>query len=111
MQAADMVEPRYKNSAHHIIMSNSKDPRMVALRHKMKQLGIGKNDAANGSYLPTSSKVKNAAGANAHSHSKVHTDAYKQNVHDRLKGINNKADFEDELMNIGDELGAGTFKI
>jgi hypothetical protein len=111
MQEAFINEPNYKNSAHHIIMSNSKDLRMVALRDKMTKLGIGKNDAANGAYLPKSSKVKTSAGTNAHSHSKVHTDTYKQNVYDELKNINNKADFEDKLMDIGDRLSAGTFKI
>ena len=111
MQKDGVVEPNYKNSAHHIIMSNSKDPKMVELRQKMKQLGIDKNDAVNGAYLPTSSKVKAGANTSAHAHSKVHTKVYKQNVYDRLKDINNKADFEDVLMDIGDELGSGTFGI
>lgn len=111
MKADGLQAPQYKNSAHHIVMSNSKDPKMVELRQKMKQLGIDKNASENGVYLPTSSKVKAGAGTNAHAHSKVHTKNYKQNVYDRLKDINNKADFENELMNIGDELNLGTFGI
>ena len=111
MQNADISAPKYKNSAHHIVFSNSKDARMKELRKKMKKLGIGKNDDVNGVYLPTSSKVKRAAGTNAHAHSKVHTENYKQNVYDRLKDINDKAEFENELMSIGDELRAGTFNI
>jgi RHS repeat-associated protein len=111
MQAADIVEPGYDNSAHHIVMSNSIDSRMVKLRTQMEHLGINKNDAVNGVYLPTSSKVKKDAGAVAHAHSKVHTETYMQNVYDRLKDINNKIDFENTLMNIGDELSAGTFNV
>ncbi len=111
MQVDGVIEPGYKNSAHHIIMSNSKDTRMTELRDKMKKLGIDKNASVNGAYLPTSSEVKKAAGTNAHSHSKVHTDIYKQNVYDRLKDINAKVDFENELMDINDDLMAGTFKI
>lgn len=111
MQLDGAIEPNYKNSAHHIVMSNSTDPRMNALRDKMTQLGIDKNASANGVYLPTSSKVKTAAGTSAHAHSKVHTDTYKQNVYDELKDINNKVDFENKLMDIADKLGNGTFGI
>ena len=111
MQEADIPVPKYKNSAHHIVLSNSKDLNMKKLRKKMKELGIGKNDDVNGVYLPTSSKVKRVAGTNAHAHSKVHTKTYKQNVYDRLKDINDKTEFQNELMNIGDELRAGTFNI
>ena len=56
MNAKNVPEPNYKNSAHHIVMSNSTDARMVALREKMNALGIKINDAANGVFLPTSSK-------------------------------------------------------
>ena len=111
MEEAYIVTPSYKNSAHHIIMSNSSDNRMVELRKKMTQLGLQKNDAVNGVFLPTSSKVKEAAGISAHAHSKVHTEAYKKNVYDRLKNINDKDQFEEELMKIGDELRSGTFNI
>lgn len=111
MQQDGIVEPKHKNSAHHIVMSNSTDSRMIELRKKMKKLGIDKNDSANGVYLPTSSKVKNNAGTNAHSHSRVHTNEYKKNVYEKLKNINNKSDFEDALMEIGDELQSGIFKI
>ncbi len=111
MEDAYIVTPSYKNSAHHIIMSNSSDNRMVELRKKMTQLGLKKNDAVNGVFLSTSSKVKEAAGISAHAHSKVHTEAYKKNVYDRLKNINDKDQFEEELMKIGDELRSGTFNI
>ncbi|NAW50661.1 hypothetical protein GNY06_04430 [Elizabethkingia argentiflava] len=111
MRREGINEPNYKNSAHHIIMFNSKDPRMVALQEKMKQLGLDINDAVNGVYLPISTKVKDAAGASAHAHSRVHTNNYKQNVFNRLKDINNKSDFENVLMDIGDELMSGTFEI
>ena len=117
MNAKNVPEPNYKNSAHHIVMSNSTDARMVALREKMNALGIKINDAANGVFLPTSSKVKDACNkdnpgtCNAHVHSKVHTNTYKQNVYDRLKDIDDPVLFKKELRAIGKELQSGTFGI
>ena len=117
MNAKNVPEPNYKNSAHHIVMSNSTDARMVALREKMNALGIKINDAANGVFLPTSSKVKdncnkdNPGTCNAHVHSKVHTNTYKQNVYDRLKDIDDPVLFKKELRAIGKELQSGTFGI
>ncbi|NHI96693.1 hypothetical protein EQ248_08390 [Proteus mirabilis] len=35
-----IITPNYKNSAHHIIMSNAKDVRMRWLRRKMNRLGL-----------------------------------------------------------------------
>ena len=88
MQAENIMEPDYKNSAHHIVMSNSNDYRMVELRDKMSKLGFDINDAENGVYLPTSTKIKTESGTTAIAHSKIHTNTYKQNVYDRLKDIN-----------------------
>ena len=112
MEAAGIDVPEYENSAHHIVMSNSSDKRMEELRKKMdEKFGIGINEADNGVFLPKSSKIKKEAGTNAHAHSRVHTETYKQNVYDRLKDIDNEADFRNELKKIGEELKAGTFGI
>src|SRR5262249_40603172 len=73
-------EPPYPNSAHHIVMSNSRHPDMKAIRKHLKSLGIDINDASNGVFLPTNKKVKTRAGTKAHPHSKVHTDKYKAEV-------------------------------
>ena len=110
MQKNNVPEPKYKNSAHHIVMSNSKDEKMNALRGKMDLLGIGINEAPNGVFLPTSSKVKTNANAQAPAHSKIHTNEYKRQVHDRLINIDNAADFRKELENIGKEISEGSFK-
>ena len=53
MKSLGKIEPQYKNSAHHIVMSNSKNDKMQKLRQKMKSLGIEINSAENGVYLPT----------------------------------------------------------
>nr|WP_249025294.1 RHS repeat-associated core domain-containing protein [Neisseria canis] len=117
MNAKNVPEPNYKNSAHHIVMSNSMDTRMVALREKMQTMGIKINDAANSVFLPTSSAVKdkcnqdNPGACSAHAHSKVHTNTYKKNVYDRLKDINDPVLFKKELRAIGRELQSGTFSI
>jgi len=103
--------PPFKNSAHHIIMSGSKDPRMKALRKKMKELGIDINAGENGVFLPTSSKAKADAGVDSHAHSKVHTNTYKQNVYDELININDKGKFQEKLIDIGDRLSVGDFVI
>ena len=104
MQNLGIPESKYKNSAHHIVMSNSKDWRMVKLREKMDSFKIGINEGINGAYLPTSSKVK------APAHSKIHTNEYKQNTYDRLINIDNATDFKKELQNIGKEISEGKFK-
>ena len=109
MQAENIMEPDYKNSAHHIIMSNSNDYRMEELRDKMSKLGFDINDAENGVYLPTSSKIKTKSGTTAIAHSKIHTNTYKQNVYDRLKDINTTEEFGNELKKISSEIRAGTF--
>ena len=109
MEMAGKNVPGYKNSAHHIVMSNSADPRMVSLRNKMDELGIDINAASNGVYLPTSTKVKVNAGTSAIAHSKVHTSVYKENVYNRLKDVNNQVDFERELNSIAGELSKGMF--
>ncbi|EMM4086146.1 hypothetical protein WAC87_004160 [Shigella flexneri] len=44
-----------------MVISNSNDPRMMALRAKMKVLKIDINVSENGVFIPTSSAVKKAA--------------------------------------------------
>ncbi|EIZ9615453.1 RHS domain-containing protein, partial [Cronobacter sakazakii] len=82
-------EPSFKNSAHHIVMSNSTDARMVALRQKIEDFDLDINGSYNGVFLPTSSKVKVASGTSLPAHSKIHTNTYKQNVYERLINIDN----------------------
>ncbi|MGN8262186.1 AHH domain-containing protein [Pseudomonas sp. SMSB3] len=54
---------------------------MVALQEKMERLGIDINASENGMFLPSSSKVKLAAGSRLPSHAGIHTNAYKQKIH------------------------------
>lgn len=44
--------------AHHIVMSNSKDARMIALRKKMDELDIDINDKRNGIWLPNTESAR-----------------------------------------------------
>uniref|UniRef100_UPI00139B5881 RHS repeat-associated core domain-containing protein n=1 Tax=Aeromonas salmonicida TaxID=645 RepID=UPI00139B5881 len=111
MEAAGKVAPSYKNSAHHIVMSNSKDVRMRWLRRKMDRMGIDTNSVDNGIFLPSSSKVKSSVGTSLPAHSKIHAEVYKQNVFDRLKSTTNKSDFKDELGKIASDISSGTFKL
>ena len=109
MASSFIAEPQYKNAAHHIVMSNSMDPRMIILRKKMKKLGIDKNDAVNGVYLPISNRIKKKAKTSALAHSSIHTNKYKSNVYKRLINKNTKEDFKASLHNIARELTNGTF--
>jgi RHS repeat-associated protein len=109
MVAAGKVEPNFRNSAHHIVMSNSKDPRMVALQNKMEILGIDINTAENGIFLPSNSKVQLPKGSTLPNHASIHTNPYTQKVFDRLKSISNSKDFLNELNKISSEIAGGIF--
>ncbi|MEN5093884.1 AHH domain-containing protein [Pseudomonas protegens] len=109
MEAAGKAAPSFKNSAHHIVLSNAKDVRMRWLRRRMDRLGIDVNSAENGIFLPSSTKVKQTAESNLPVHSKIHTEAYKQNVFDRLKAVTDQIGFEKELNKIASEISNGTF--
>ncbi|MEI2266125.1 AHH domain-containing protein [Erwinia sp. CGal63] len=100
MTEAGMITPGYKNAAHHIVMSNSSDPRMVELRLKMDEFDLHFNDFYNGVFLPTSSKEKLLSNAISPAHSKIHINIYKQNVYDRLIKANNADEFVDGLDSI-----------
>ena len=69
------------------------------------------NDAENGVYLPTSSRIKVDSGSTAIAHSTIHTNTYKQNVYNRLKDKETTEDFGRELRSIATEIKAGIFKI
>lgn len=109
MVAAGKSEPAFKNSAHHTVISNSSDVRMVALQAKMKDLGIDINAAENGIFLPSNSKVKLPPGSTLPDHASIHTNAYKQKVFDRLADMNNSGDFLSELSKINTEIARGIF--
>jgi len=111
MRLAGRPEPAYKNSAHHIVMSGSKDWRMVTLRQKMDNLGVDINFHRNGVFLPRTSAIKNAARTDAHAHSVVHSDKYKQNIYDRLIDKDSQSSFIAELTVISKALENGTLGI
>ncbi|WP_455930633.1 AHH domain-containing protein [Pseudomonas fluorescens] len=109
MIAAGKTAPNFKNFAHHIIMSNSNDIRMKWLQRKIRKLGIDINDADNGVFLPATKKVKQSSGSPSPAPPSLHTEKYKQNVFDRLKGTTKKSDFEKELIKINKEIQNGSF--
>ena len=109
MESAGRITPSFKNSAHHIILSNSRDVRMRWLRRKMNRLGIDINDAENGIFLPTSNKIKLASETIMPAHSKIHTEVYKQEIFDRLKNVTTKGTFIDALEDIYIEISRNAF--
>ncbi len=53
MVESGKIEPEYKNSAHHIVMSNSTHPDVVATRNHLEAHNVDINDSNNGVFLPT----------------------------------------------------------
>jgi hypothetical protein len=101
--------PGANYDAHHIVMANSSDPRMVSLRDQMDSFKppIGKNSAENGIWLPrTDADRISGTTTTAHKGAGVHSDAYKQDVFDRLNG-KNRQEFAGELKKIKEELQKG----
>ncbi|MNJ42395.1 hypothetical protein D3C77_373660 [compost metagenome] len=99
--------------AHHIVMSNSKDVRMIALRKQMDELGIDINSRKNGIWLPNieSARVPGTL-TTPHKGAGVHGGAYKQHVYDTLSGRTTKKDFLSGLSELKEQLGSGkTFAV
>ena len=107
MEAAGVKEPPYPNAAHHIVMSNSTDPGMVAARDHLAALGIGKNDAMNGVFLPKGTEAALAAGTSAVPHSTVHGTNYKGAVSDRILSTATKEEAIAALSEFGQMLLGG----
>lgn len=93
------------HNAHHIVMSNSKDPRMVELRNQMDTHNIKINSEENGVWLPKNESVR-IDNSTLHYGEGVHGDAYKQHVYDTLNG-KSKSDFLDGLNSIKNDLMNG----
>lgn len=71
--------------AHHIVMSNSEDPRMVRLRDVMQTHDIDINDPANGVWLPRNADARaNGDPRTLHKGEGLHSADYKQSVYDAL---------------------------
>lgn len=113
LEDAGEFKPGDDYDAHHMIMANSKDPRMDALRKQMGKFDppIGKNEAENGVWLPRNEAAREAGDiATAHKGQGVHSDAYKQHVYDRLNG-KPREDFVAEMGALKrDLLNGKTFK-
>jgi len=94
--------------AHHIVMSNSKDHRMIALRAQMEDLKIDINDKRNGIWLPNT-HADRAPGSleTLHKGQGVHGISYKQHVFDTLSGKTTKKDFLSALSALKSELSTG----
>ncbi|HDS0942830.1 TPA: RHS domain-containing protein, partial [Pseudomonas putida] len=99
--------------AHHIIMSNSKDARMIALRKQMKELGIDINNRKNGIWLPNTESARVPGTLTTpHKGAGIHGNAYKQHVYDTLAGRTTKKDFLSGLAELKEQLNSGkTFAV
>ncbi|BEO70882.1 hypothetical protein SMQE32_17010 [Serratia marcescens] len=97
-----------KYDAHHIIMSNSSDARMVALRKRMDDLDIDINNSKNGVWLPNT-RADRIEGTltTAHKGNGIHGNAYKQYVYDKLINSQTDKEFLSSLKQIKSELEGG----
>ncbi|MNH03497.1 putative deoxyribonuclease RhsC [compost metagenome] len=94
--------------AHHIVMSNSKDARMIALRKKMDELDIDINDKRNGIWLPNTESARvPGTTATPHKGAGVHGKAYKQYVFDKLSVANGREEFLSALSEVKQSLFDG----
>ncbi|WDY60601.1 RHS domain-containing protein [Pseudomonas sp. PSKL.D1] len=94
--------------AHHIVMSNSKDLRMDALREKMEGFDIDINDKRNGIWLPNTEAARvPGTTATPHKGAGVHGNAYKQHVFDKLSSTNTRDEFLSALSDIKQSLFDG----
>ena len=92
-------------AAHHVVAVSAKAA--APARAVLQRFGIKLNQAANGVFLPASTKVVNPIGAAVHS--KLHTRAYYNAVNDALAQATSKDDALQILSNIQEALLKGGF--
>ncbi|GAB4568541.1 MAG: hypothetical protein Tsb0020_22070 [Haliangiales bacterium] len=103
--AAGHMRPRGA-AAHHIVAVRA--PAAARARDKLKQLGIGINEAVNGVFLPATRKSPNPTRAAVHA--TLHTNKYYQTVNSMLTRATTRAEAEEALRAIAQTLLAGGFK-
>jgi uncharacterized protein RhaS with RHS repeats len=109
MIAAGEIEPAYENAAHHIVMSNTTDTRMIKLRQQLKTHNIDINDADNGIFLARSTAIRDANGLSSIPHSAIHSDTYKQAVFDKISPLTSASDIRSALDGIRSDIASGIF--
>ncbi|WP_442628514.1 RHS repeat-associated core domain-containing protein [Pseudomonas ficuserectae] len=97
-----------KFDAHHIVLSNSKDPMMKALREQMEGFKIKINDKRNGIWLPNNESDR-IPGTNTtpHKGAGVHGKAYRQHIFETLSGAQTREEFLNSLSMIKKSLTDG----
>ncbi|WP_281309610.1 AHH domain-containing protein [Flavobacterium flavigenum] len=91
--------------AHHITAGGASNVNAASARAILQREGIDINEAANGVFLPSSSKY---AIDEAVPHANVHTNLYYEKVFERLEAAQ-PGKVREELQKIADELLNGTF--
>lgn len=99
--------PPYKNSAHHIVMSTSKD--MADVRDHLAKHGVDINDWHNGVFLPFDKDTAAKHNTTAPEHQSIHSDKYKEAVRDRVMSAETKQEIQSTLRDIAREIENGTF--
>lgn len=93
-------------AAHHIVAHG--DQRALNVRAILQQEGIDIDEAANGVFLPRSSKFAEQMPELGPPHSRIHTDNYYTALEARL-GATAPGEIRDELQKIASELISGEF--
>ena len=83
----------------------------LQIRNLLAQHGVHLNEAANGIYLPQFTSVADEFSGLGPVHSKLHTTTYRENVWNRLSGIQNPNGqaVREELQRIALEIAEGQF--
>lgn len=91
------------SAAHHIVAGRAKSAAQA--RTVLKDFGVDINDAANGVFLPRSTRVPNPTGAAVHS--TLHTNQYYATVNDLLLGATSREEVLGALASIRSSLLGG----
>ncbi|MCE0559442.1 AHH domain-containing protein [Motilimonas sp. E26] len=77
----------------------------------IEKYGVDINETENGTFLPTSTSVKNEHELPHIPHSRVHTNKYKREVMERITNNFSEESIKKELNKITKELESGRFKV
>jgi hypothetical protein len=104
LEAVGKVRPD-NSAAHHIVAGGENYINAKEARKLIEEANIDINEAANGVFLPKSSKY---VIDDALPHANIHTNTYYDNLYDRLKNVP-KENRRNELQKIAEELLNGSF--
>jgi hypothetical protein len=106
LRAAGVEPPDSTYEPHHIVPSRAGGARMDAIRNLLADVGVGLNDAPNGTWVPSARSAEDAPGAY---HPRLNNDVYNDAVIQELTGVTTKEQAINILADIAARLATGDF--